>query len=110
MISLATPTPSTLLNRFKEAIDKGHVVTWKYYSDGDFTHTPTQWAEKAYMRPIVEGGKLKFNIVKAGALNVTTPVYAVFHGRLIESFMEHFDQNFTDAYGSALPVAGDVVA
>ena len=109
MVSVSTSSPSLLLQRFKNAIDNKHVVTWKYYADGDFTHTPPQWADKAYMRPSIESGKLKFNIVKTASLAVTTPVYAVYHGRLIESLMEHFDQTFTDAYGTAMPGAGDVI-
>jgi hypothetical protein len=110
MVTLYTSSPSDLLSKFKKAIDSGHVVTWKYYSDGDFTHTPTQWSGKAYMRPSTEAGKLKFNIVKAGDVNVTKPVYAVYHGRLIESFTEHFDQIFTTAGSSALASTGDVIS
>ena len=107
MVTLLTTKPDELLRRFKKAIDEGHIVTWKYYSDGDFTHTPTQWASKAYMRPSTETGKLKFSIIKAGTTPVTKPVYAVYHGRLIESFTEHFDQSFTIGVGTALPAGGD---
>jgi hypothetical protein len=110
MVTLTTTTPEELLKRFKKAIDDGHVVTWKYFADGDFTHTPIQWSGKAYMRPSTESGKLKFNIVKAGTTNVTTPVYAVYHGRLIESFLEHFDKSFTHGYGTAMPYLGDLVS
>jgi len=109
MVTISTSSPSQLLQRFKKAIDDKHVVTWKYYGDGDFTHTPEQWANKAYMRPSVEAGQLKFNIVKTASLVVTTSVYAIYHGRLIESFLEHFDQSFGNAYGTALPTAGDMV-
>jgi hypothetical protein len=34
-----TNTPQALLNDFKKKIDEGHVVTWSYDKDGDFTHT-----------------------------------------------------------------------
>jgi hypothetical protein len=110
MVTISTTSPDDLLKRFRKAIDDGHVVTWKYYSDGDFTHTPPQWTGKAYMRPSTESGKLKFNIIKAASTGVDMPVYAVFHGRLIESFIEHFFKSFTNGYGSAQPQAGDVVS
>jgi len=110
MVSISTSSPSQLLQRFKKAIDDKHVVTWKYYRDGDFTHTPDQWADRAYMRPSIELGQLKFNIVKTADHNVTVPVYAIYHGRLIESFLEHFDQSFGIANGTAQPSGGDVVS
>jgi hypothetical protein len=110
MVTIYTSSPGDLLNKFKKAIDNGHVVTWKYYGDGDFTHTPTQWLGKAYMRPSTETGKLKFNIVKAAGVAVTKPVYAVYHGRLIESITEHFDQIFTMAGSTALATTDDVIS
>jgi len=110
MVTLTTTTPEELLRQFRKAISEGHVVTWKYYADGDFTHTPPQWSGKAYMRPSTENGKLKFNIIKAGATTVTKPVYAVYHGRLIESFTEHFDKLFSQGNATALATFGDEIS
>jgi hypothetical protein len=110
LVTIYTSSPSQLLKQFMHAIDQGHIVTWKYFRDGDFTHTPAQWASRAYMRPSLETGKLKFQIIKTPSSNVSVPVYAIYHGRLIESFLEHFDRSLSDASATALPFAGDVVS
>ena len=31
---------------FKQKIDQGHIVTWKYDQDGDFTHNTDQMEEQ----------------------------------------------------------------
>jgi hypothetical protein len=46
-VRVSTTHPSSLLAAIKKAIDARHVDTWSYDSDGDFTHTPLQWAKKA---------------------------------------------------------------
>jgi len=38
--------PTELLSSIKNAIDKGHVETWAYDKDGDFTHSTTQWKNR----------------------------------------------------------------
>jgi hypothetical protein len=49
-LNFLTDNPSGLLAAFKKAIDKGHVATWAYDHDGDFTHTATQWKNSAWLR------------------------------------------------------------
>ncbi len=39
---LYTDRPKGLLADFKRKIDEGHVVTWAYDNDGDFSHTVDQ--------------------------------------------------------------------
>ena len=50
-IHFYTSAPSALLAAFKKAINDKHVITWSYDDDGDFTHTHTQWAKLAWLRP-----------------------------------------------------------
>ena len=45
-IRVATSQPQAVLAAIKRAIEQRHVETWAYDKDGDFTHTPTQWANK----------------------------------------------------------------
>ncbi len=105
-----TSTPNKLLSTFKKAIDDGHVDTWSYDSDGDFTHTPSQWNRQAWMRPsIVEGDRLVFNIIRPKNSSVSMEVYGVYHGRLIESLIIHCSGLFTDARATPTPVDGDLV-
>ena len=109
MIIFVTPSPHKLLASFKEAIAKGHIATWSDIN-GDFTHTPTQWARKAWLRPTVVGNELRFAIIRPQSSNISTEVYAVYHGRFIETMLAHFDNQFTQGHASAMPVASDLVA
>ena len=110
MISFTTTNPQALLAAMKKAIDQGHVTTWKYDSDGDFTHTPDQWRGKAWLRPKVVAGELQFGILFSRNLVTKREVYAVYHGRFIEMAMAHFDTSFSRASGTALMMTPDVIA
>ena len=63
MITFNTGSPHQLLTSLKEAIRKGHITTWSDIN-GDFTHTPNQWAYKAWFRPSIQGNELRFAIIK----------------------------------------------
>lgn len=109
-IRLLTETPNKLLSTFKKAIDDGHVDTWQYDSDGDFTHTPAQWKGLAWLRPsVVEKERLIFKIIRPQGSTVPTEVYAVYHGRFIESMISHCKDLFTDARATPNPDTGDLV-
>ncbi len=54
--------------------------------------------------------ELKFNVVRSSVANVSKSVYAVYQGRLIESFLEHFDKSFSGATATALATFGDLVS
>jgi len=101
--------PQKLLGQYKKMIDDKKVETWSYDSDGDFTHTPEQWAYKAWLRPVVESDRLTLYILKRKEENISPAVYAVYHGRFIESMLSHCDQLFSSAQATALAVKGDRV-
>src|SRR5882724_10950054 len=102
-----TNTPQALLNDFKKKIDEGHVVTWSYDKDGDFTHTPDQWRNQAWMRPSIDLGGLRFNILGNAKKITTKAVYAVYHGRMVESMAAHCDDRFTEAVTTARATNSD---
>jgi hypothetical protein len=105
-----TKTPKKLLAAFKKAIDDEHVATWAYDEDGDFTHTTDQWNKKAWLRPkIQEQTALVFTIVKQKDIKLSSAIYAIYHGRFIESMLRHCDDLFTSARATASPDDGDVV-
>lgn len=108
-LTFTTSTPQQLLTSFKKAIDDKHVVTWSYDKEGDFTHTPDQWAKKAWMRPVVLNGQLIFKIVAPEGKAVSWGVYGVYHGRLAESFIDHLHDKFETAVASARPTSVDVL-
>ena len=110
-IRFVTGTPKKLLSSFKAAIDDGRVVTWGYDNDNDFTHTAPQWKGRAWLRPRFEEGKvLKFSIVRPNNSKVTSEVYAIYHGRIIESMLAHCDNLFSEATASAYPDGNDLVS
>lgn len=106
-----TNTPKKLLAAFKKAIDEGKVVTWSYDADGDFTHTAQQWKSLAWLRPkVIEKEGLVLTILKPKNSKISSEVYAIYHGRFIESMLVHCDSLFTQAEATAYPADGDVVS
>jgi hypothetical protein len=109
-INFTTKTPKKLLTAFKKAIDDGHVVTWDYDEDGDFTHTTEQWRKRAWLRPTVqEGTALILHIIKPRNAKVSSEVYAIYHGRFIEAMLRHCDELFEDGQATAMPKGKDNV-
>lgn len=104
-----TNDPQKLLNEFEKAIKEERVITWSRDIDGDFTHTPDQWKNRAWLRPKIELGQLKFIIIKPNNIPISSEVYAVYHGRFIESMLFHCDKFFSDGIASAFPASGDII-
>ncbi len=99
----------TLLEEIGDAIRSGDIDTWKIDKDGDLTHSPDQWRHKAWFRPKIKDDELVFNILAPRGKTLTRFVYGVYHGRLIEMLLNHFDTKFKRAFASALPERGDII-
>ena len=113
-IHFRTSDAKTLLKKFDERISqketKGKIITWEKSSDGKYyTHKAPEWNGKAWFKPSIEVGELRFNILKPQNKNVSVPEYGYYHGHLLETFLNHFDSDFKDGSASALPEAGDNV-
>jgi hypothetical protein len=111
-VNISTDTPKGLLAKFNAAIGqhepKGKIDTWMLSDDGKYyTHTAERWTKKAWFMPSTSVGLLTFNIIKPKDRNVTSSVYAYYHGHLIETFLNHFDTDFSSAAATGLPAAGD---
>ncbi len=110
-VRFTTTTPNKLLSSFKKAIDEKRVVTWAYDGDGDFTHTADQWKFRAWLRPkIIDGEALILSILHPKDSKISSEIYAIYHGRFIESMLVHCDSLFSDAVASAFPTGSDSVA
>ena len=99
-------------SEFKKSIDNGHVFTWSYELHNGreyFTHTTEQWKKKAWLLPKIESNRLVLNIVKPQEGNISSEIYAIYHGRFIESMLVHCDSLFRNAIATALPALGDKV-
>jgi hypothetical protein len=108
-VRVFTGNPSVLMRSIRSSIADGSVVTWSIDSDGDFTHSPDQWKNRAWFRPRILDDRIIFNILGPKSKTLTRTEYAVFHGRLIEMLLTHFDERLTRATATALPVEGDIV-
>ena len=108
-IHLITATPRKLLTAFKKDIDMGHIVTWSYDNEEDFTHDVDQWRNRAWLKPIIKDDRLLLTILPPKDEKLDVEVYAIYHGRFIEAMLAHCDELFTQGRASAKPSDGDKV-
>ncbi len=108
-IIVDTERPARLLRLIREAIDDGTVRTWTYDDDGDLTLTSEQWGREAWFSPQLGEEKLYFAIVPPRGTRITRVVYAVYHSRLLEMLLTHFDNRFDDSRVTAQPMIFDNV-
>lgn len=93
-----TNKPKALLDAIKKEIDEDKIATWIYDKDGDFTHTPAQWKNKAWLRPTVDEGQLVLKIIKPESVTkLGNAVLGVYYGRFLEMVSNHFENSFTIA-------------
>lgn len=102
-----TANPKDLLSDIKKAIDSKSIQTWTYDSEGDLTHSPEQWQYKAWMTPKIFPGELHFGFVGNTEVVTTKLIYAVYHGRLAEMLLNHFDNKFTNVQATSMPTSID---
>jgi hypothetical protein len=108
-VNFETAKPRDLLAAFKKAIDDRKVVTWSYDRDGNFTHTPDQWKDQAVLHPTIYDGWLVMNFYLRKGQKTSSVLYAVYHGRFIESMLTHCDTLFTNSTATAMPTNADRV-
>ncbi len=102
-----TDDPEELLSALKKAIDEGVIYTWRIDSDGDLTHTSTQWGGRAWMRPKVLEDRLLFNIIASKKEKMSKTLYGFYHGHLIQTLLIHFDSKMNIVTATALGTTGD---
>jgi hypothetical protein len=108
-IRALTDDPDGLLARIKKLIDQGHITTWSYDEEGDFTHTPTQWKGKAWLEPEVKADKLRLTILNNEKVPLTREIFAVYHGRFIEMLISHVADRYTSASATPNPASDEPV-
>jgi hypothetical protein len=102
-----TDHPDALLSAIKKKVASGAITTWIIDADGDFTYAPEQWIQKAWMRPKVLEDRLLFNIIGAKEGKMSRNIYGVYHGRLIQMLLIHFDDMIRTAVATAVGTSGD---
>lgn len=104
MITVETRRPYTLVRRMKELIDEGVIETWSYDDDGDFTHLPPQWRNKAWFHAVrYKGEKVEFRMIPNSKRLISREVYAIYHGRFVEMLMAHLSRYCINIFVSPVP-------
>lgn len=108
-IQIIAESPLILLENIKTLIDNKEIVTWEYDSEGDFTHSASQWAKKAWFHPFIIQNELIFGILCTQHRAITVEEYAIFHGRFLEMLLSHFDESCQKIEISPLPTKYDTI-
>lgn len=100
-IIVTTENPGLLLNEIKRVIDQKETELWSYDTSGDFSYTPEQWANRAWLRPEEGFGELKFGILGTQNAGMTASLYSTYHAAFIELLLTYCDKFFTTAAATA---------
>ncbi|MBG1265512.1 hypothetical protein [Nostoc sp. WHI] len=96
-ILIYTTKPKILLKAIYEGINNNEIKTWKFDKEKDFTHTPEQWKNKAWLHPNISITGLQFGLIGEENIVMTKLIYGVYHGRFLEMLLTHFDDYFLRA-------------
>jgi hypothetical protein len=99
--------------RIAQTDAKGKITTWEKVVHDNityYTHKSTEWKNEAFFKPEIKSTKLTFNIIKPGNKNISIKAYGYYHGHLIETFLNHFDDMFSVAQATAQPETGDKIS
>jgi hypothetical protein len=102
-------SPEELLLAIKRGVRSRSIETWQLDSDGDFTHVPDQWKNRAWFHPVVREECLLLNIFGRKTEQMSKTIYGVYHGRFVEMLLMHFDSRFKRVSCTALASSGDRV-
>ena len=91
-----TDNPSDLIAKIKNEINEGSIDTWEIDDDGDFTHSPEQWRNQAWMHQNKENKEIVFGIIGNKQVTMTKSLYAIYHGHFAEMLLAHFDDIIHD--------------
>ena len=108
-ITVVGSRPTALVAAIKKAIDNKHIQTWSYTAGGDLTHSPPQWKNKAWLRPLIVGTSLQFGVIRPKVGSVSKEVFGIFQGRFIEMLIVHFPEAFTKAEATSQAAGNDLV-
>jgi hypothetical protein len=107
-IHVYTDDARGLLDALYALIDEGYIQTWGYDWEGDFTHAD-QWRYGAWLIPDAKSNELTLNILVSRDVRgaISTEVYALYHGRFIETLLAYVKDRFDRILCSALPEPAD---
>lgn len=103
-IHIKTPIGAKpLYEKIVNSIKSNQIDTWILDDDGDFTHTPLQWRNQAWLKYYTNGNELIFGILSRRDIKMSKLTYGVYHGRFSEMLLTHFDNEITSIQLTSLP-------
>lgn len=113
-IYFLTDDAASLLAEFDKRIaqtePEGKITTWEKGGNGLYTHKASDWAKQAWLKPTVGKEILRFNIIHPAGKKLRRKDYSYYHGHLIETFINHFHDRFTNAQATPNPSRKDKTA
>lgn len=97
-VIVSTQTPKALLDAIKKEIADKKIDTWKHLEHQQkdyFTHTPSQFYEKAYLLAEIGAGIITFTVVAPSSGPYEKGMYGIYEGRFIEMLLNHFKSKLT---------------
>jgi hypothetical protein len=99
--------PQALLDAFDEAIEDGTIVNWEIDEDGDYTHVADPWSKRAWFASSIGDNCLAFSIVPDLSEVVPRSIFAFYQADLIETFVNHLHEQFTNVMATPDPDGDD---
>lgn len=91
---------ANFIKNLQRFISNGSSSTWCVDSEGDFTHTPQQWRNRAWFRLRKDlsprSRTVCFGIISSKTYRFTKEIYAIYHGRFAEMLLAHFDDDIAN--------------
>ncbi len=108
-IIVRTHHPHDLLDALKRAIDTGAIDGWTYDAEGDFTHAHEALdAHRAWLRPSVHHGELRFGVVGRRDVGLSRAAYGVYQGAFVGVLIAHVPDGITTVSVTAHRTEPDV--
>ncbi|MBF6627066.1 MAG: hypothetical protein ITG04_00975 [Proteiniphilum sp.] len=110
-IIIDTDNPDLLLDKIYETIDSKKADKWARTSDGRLTYGTLLWRNEAFFKPQiwVDENQLRFGLLKRkDRRHITSKLYTMFHARLIEMLLTHFDNDFRNITATATKAEPDI--
>lgn len=108
-VKINVDDPISFLQDIKTYVDEKKIITWTYDEEGDFTHALNQWKYKAWLHPHTDIIDPKCNVIFGFLGNkqiiTTKEIYAIYHGRFVETLLSHFDIQINDIFITSMPDA-----
>jgi hypothetical protein len=109
-IIIHTNQPNVLLDKIYDAIDAKKADKWERTTDGRLTYGALLWKNEAFFKPQiwVDEQELRFGLLKRkDRKHISSKLYTVFHIKLVEMLLSHFDTSFSEVTVTAVRAEPD---